>query len=179
MSSETQWILANGHNALLLYHALSHPHSLTEEIKGQVLCHAATEDRRRFVEIIIQHTENRRETFHLALQVAAGEGRALIVGMLIDAGADVNAGPVYYDGRTALQAAAGGGHLEVVETLLTSGADVNSPPAYCSRTALQAAAGGGHLEVVERLLTAGADVNAGPADHGGRTALQAAAGGGH
>jgi ankyrin repeat protein len=179
MPSEMKWILANGHNSLLLYHALSDSPYLTEAIKGEILRHAAIADRPHFVEILIRHTESRRETLSMALQLAAREGRVLIVMMLLAAMADVNT-PERVDGRTALQAAAGGGHIEVVEKLLAANANINAPAeGYGGRTALQAAAEGGHVEVVEKLLAAKADINAPATVVNGRTALQAAAGGGH
>ena len=121
-----------------------------------------------------------REHGLTVLQGAAKEGNLDAVGMLIEAGADVNALADYYNGSTALQAAAGGGHYSALEMLLKAGADVNAEPALISgRTALQAAAGGGHHIALDMLLKAGADVNAPPARSGGFTALQAAAGGGH
>ncbi|KAK3373896.1 hypothetical protein B0T24DRAFT_529350, partial [Lasiosphaeria ovina] len=115
-----------------------------------------------------------------ALQPASEGGHLAVVERLLVAGADVNAGPARYSGRTALQAASEGGHLAVVERLLVAGADVNAGPASLDgRTALQAASKGGHLAVVERLLVAGADVNSGPTYYNGRTTLQAASEGGY
>ena len=176
-ASKIQWILAHGHNALLLHQALYHSSSVTEEMKGNIFHRAAIEDRCRYVETMTQYIENTSKILARALVDAAKEGRAIITLMLVTAGANVNAA---VDDRTALQAAAEGGHLEVAERLLAATADVNAPAAeYSGRTALQAAAEGGHLEVVERLLAAAADVNAPAAEYSGRTALQAAAGGGH
>jgi ankyrin repeat protein len=174
--SKIRWILAHGHSALLLHQALYHSNSITEEMMRNIFYQAAIEDRCRYVEIMTQYIENTSKTLAQALVDAAKEGRAIIILMLVTAGANVNAA---VDRRTALQAAAGGGHLEVVERLLAARADVNAPAAVRGRTALQAAAGGGHLEVVERLLAATADVNAPAAEYSGQTALQAAAEGGH
>jgi len=74
----------------------------------------------------------------------------------LEKGADVNAAPASWCGRTALQAAAEGGHLAVVDRLLEKGADVNAEPTAYGRTALQAAMEGGHHAVVKRLYRAGA-----------------------
>lgn len=114
------------------------------------------------------------------LQVAAGGGHLAAMELLVDKGANVNAGPALVQGRTALQAAASGGHLDAVKLLLDKGADINAEPAENQgRTALQAAVEFGHLDVIQLLLDRGANVNAKPASQQGRTALQAAAEGGH
>jgi ankyrin repeat protein len=173
-ASKIRWILAHGHNALLLHQALYHSSSVTEEMKRNIFHHATIENRCRYVEIMTQYTKNTSETLARALVGAAKEGRAIIILMLVTAGANVNAA---VKDRTALQVAAKGGHLEAVERLLAAKAHVDAPLKY-GRTALQAAARGGHLEVVERLLAAKGDVNA-PTARDGLTALQAAARGGH
>jgi ankyrin repeat protein len=114
------------------------------------------------------------------LLLAARNGHIEVVERLLAANADVNAGILRTDGRTAIQAAAEGGYLKIVERLLAANANVNAAATEYGRTALQAAARVGHLEVVERLLTANAAVNAAGGDGlGGRTAIQAAAEGGH
>jgi ankyrin repeat protein len=99
-----------------------------------------------------------------------------ITQLLLSQGAEINATPAEYYGRTALQAASEAGHLEIVQLLLEKGADVNAEPAEdYGRTALQAASEAGHLEIVQLLLSQGANINAKPATLGeGRTALQAA-----
>jgi ankyrin repeat protein len=81
---------------------------------------------------------------------AARDGDVGEVGLLIDAGADVDAGedtPLYY--------AAYGGHIDVVRVLIDAGAKVEDC-AYTFATAAER----GHKEVVGALLDAGADVNA-------------------
>ena len=135
-------------------------------MKRNIFHHATIEDRCRYIEIMTQYTENTSETLTLILVDAAKEGRAIIISILVTAGANINA---VADDRTALQAGAGGGHLEVVERLLAARAQVNAAAGRSGRTALQAAAEGGHLEVVERLLAATADVNAPAAWYNGRT----------
>jgi ankyrin repeat protein len=51
------------------------------------------------------------------LQATSEGGHLEVVERLLTAGANVNADPARYDGRTALQAACEGGHLEIVERL--------------------------------------------------------------
>lgn len=91
------------------------------------------------------------------LAVAAGGGnmvphggKAEIVQMLIDAGADVNWG----DGE-ALRNAAWSGNAEIVKMLLTAGANPNLKD-RSDMTPLSRAKGMGHSEVVEILVAAGA-----------------------
>jgi ankyrin repeat protein len=172
-----QWLLAHGHYALLLYQVRHQSHILTENVKYEILHNAAIHDRYRFIEVIVQLSNNTSKTLNHGLLYAAREGCNNALASLLRAGADVN---VQVCDRTAVQAAAEGGHLEVVERLLAAKADVNARAAdENGRTALRAAAEGGHLEVVERLLAAKADVNAPAGEWDGRTALQAAAEGGH
>ncbi|KAJ5511137.1 hypothetical protein N7453_003240 [Penicillium expansum] len=166
-----QWLLANGHFALLLYCARHQSHYLTEDLKDEILRGAAIHNRYRYTEAIIPLNNTKKILDH-ALSYAALDGcnRSLLA--LLKAGAGIDA---QVNGRRALQTAAGEGHLELVQTLLEKKASVNAPPSRCGLTALQAAAGGGHLKVVQTLLAAKAWVDA----RGGVTALEAAAGGGH
>jgi ankyrin repeat protein len=74
----------------------------------------------------------------MALQAAAGGGHETALGILLKAGADVNALPGKESGLTASQAAAKGGHETALGILLKAGADVNAPPGQWSGlTALQ------------------------------------------
>ena len=111
-----------------------------------------------------------------AIQYAIRKGYIELIGILLNAGADVNAPAGVQYGKTALQEAVEKRDTELVGILLNAGADVNAPAASADgRTALQAAVETGDIELVRILLNAGADVNA-PADGIFRmTALQAAA----
>jgi ankyrin repeat protein len=90
------------------------------------------------------------------LSWAASGGSLAAVQLLLDRGADPDAG--------ALHAAASAGHPEVVERLLAAGADVDRRDRNTGRTPLHAAVdatpGGDAPAVVRLLLAAGADVNA-------------------
>ena len=71
------------------------------------------------------------------------EDTTMIVQMLLEHGADVNAQGGHYG--NALQAACSGGHDKIVQMLLEQGADVNAQRVdRLSVTALQAACSGGH-----------------------------------
>lgn len=106
------------------------------------------------------------------LAVAVDGGRADIVQLLLDNGADASARS--NDGQTPLQMAAKAGNLALVQILLDAGADVNAKPAYWpGQTAFQAAAKRGYIDVVQLLLDNGADMNIRSWDD--RTGLQIAA----
>jgi ankyrin repeat protein len=76
-----------------------------------------------------------------------------VVGTLIKAGANVNAGS---EGEiTPLIIAAAEGHIEIVKALLDAGADVNAKD-YNSRTALMMAKAQEHAEIADLLKRAGA-----------------------
>ncbi|KAH7239769.1 ankyrin repeat-containing domain protein [Fusarium solani] len=108
-----------------------------------------------------------------ALMSAVARENIVLVRMLLNLGADVNARGCE---GTALQLASAQGNLKLVQLLLKGGADVNSAVQNHKRgrTALQAAAGSGDEDLVECLLKAGAQVNALPSSCEGRTAVQAA-----
>ena len=92
-----------------------------------------------------------------ALLIAAFDGHAAIVHVLLDAGADAQA--VNKDGRTALMLAARGkkpGHVAASLILLYHGADVNVVTKD-GVTALMAAALGGQPILVQAMLDKGAD----------------------
>ena len=110
------------------------------------------------------------------LQMAAVLGKAEVVGILLEHGADINAPAVDEGGMTALQAAARAGNFGLVQTLLNSGSEINAAASHNGgRTALQAAAENGNVVLAKFLIQAGADVNADASPRSGRTCLQAAA----
>lgn len=114
------------------------------------------------------------------IQAAAESGSQVLVDLLLDLGADINAPPSPSGGRTALQAACFGGHVNMVKHLLSKGANLSEAAAkHGGYTALEAACRVGEQEIVEILLAGGADVNAGGASRTGGSALHAAAEGGH
>jgi serine/threonine-protein phosphatase 6 regulatory ankyrin repeat subunit B len=99
------------------------------------------------------------------LIAAAGAGRAGVVSLLIDAGAQVDKVDVHK--LTPLMHACHYGHLEVVLLLLNKGASPDPRPGKLR--ALTLAAEGGHDRVVSLLVARGADINY--ADKTGTTAL--------
>lgn len=98
-------------------------------------------------------------------------GREEIVGLLLEAGADVNARTDR--GTHALHAAAQHGYDPILHRLLAAGADVN-PRNDEGQTPLFLAIRNGHEESAEALLARGAEVNV--VDIHGRTPLHYAAG---
>lgn len=93
-----------------------------------------------------------------ALQAAAENGHIAVVQMLLEEGAQVNAGDGSYDG-TALLAACAMGNEEVARLLLENGADTEAKN-IDGATALLWAAGNGYEDIVQLLLDKGADIEA-------------------
>lgn len=93
------------------------------------------------------------------LLLAAMNGNASIIDLLIRGGADANA-PLTVHGDTALMMAARTGKTDAVRTLLDHGADVNAVETWGGTTALMWAVEQGHLEGASLLLDHGADVSA-------------------
>ena len=115
--------------------------------------------------------DSANEEGQTALHLAARGGHLKTVGLLIGAGADVNARdandwtPLF---KAAYNHELDTGYPLVVKALVDAGADVNARIFY-GLTPLMLAAGGGEAAVCEVLLNAGADVKA--TNDGGRSAL--------
>jgi ankyrin repeat protein len=110
------------------------------------------------------------ELHQTPLHPAAYAGLTAIVGLLVKAGADIDARDL--KGSTPLREAAYKGRTEVASLLLDAGADVNAQDRE-QRTPLHWAAERGRTELAALLLGKGADVNA--SDVHGRTPLADAA----
>jgi ankyrin repeat protein len=99
---------------------------------------------------------------YTALYLAIRREHNHMVQLLLEKGANVNAGPPEY--FTALHAAAEWGNEEVVQALLQRGADIDAKykggDDDCGYTALHVAAEQGHEHIVRILLQEGADPNA-------------------
>ena len=106
-----------------------------------------------------------------ALHLAATERAPTITGMLLERGAELDAG-----GCQPLHVAARAGSLAVASLLIETGADVNAHDAV-GESPLHAAARGGHQFLVELLSKRGATLAA--TGRSGRQALHWAADGGH
>jgi len=101
------------------------------------------------------------------LHIAASNGQAEIAALLVNAGADIEAGAQGYpDNRvfdaTPLIVAAQRGHSKIAEVLIHAGADVNAETRDLGGTfsAIQYAAWDGHTEVVRLLVASGVDIEA-------------------
>lgn len=116
----------------------------------------------------------------LALHRAAEGGAGVLVGLLLEAGASVDARTRFrtpmHGRETALILAARSGHDGVAKLLLDHHADADLLDAN-HRSALSHAAEAGHTAIVKRLLGVGSAVD--PVDDAGRTPLHWAIQGGH
>lgn len=104
-----------------------------------------------------------------ALHLAVDMGKAQVVKLLLEHGADKNGKDSY--GQSLIMTAASNHHVEVLKQLVAAGADVNAANQY-RITPLAVAAEQGHLDEVNLLVAAGANVNA--RDTAGGTALSVA-----
>ncbi|XP_062309106.1 ankyrin repeat and KH domain-containing protein 1-like isoform X4 [Osmerus eperlanus] len=111
-----------------------------------------------------------------ALTLACFQGRAEVVGLLLNRRANVEHRAK--TGLTPLMEAASGGYAEVGRVLMDRCADVNAPPVPSSRdTALTIAADKGHHRFCELLIIRGAHIDV--RNKKGNTPLWLAANGGH
>ena len=92
------------------------------------------------------------------MELAATNGNAAIVRLLLDAGAD--AGSANPEGETALMTAARAGSIETTTLLASRGADVNARESWFGETALMWAAAENHADMVRTLASLGAEINA-------------------
>ncbi|GES61473.1 ankyrin repeat-containing protein [Aspergillus terreus] len=116
------------------------------------------------------------EEYDTPLQMSTRLGNVEMFQLLWEWGADINAPPAVYNGRTAIQGAAESGNWKILSMLLGAGGHVNAPPgAIEGLTALQAACLNGHSLIAGALLAYGADLNTGPSPVAGLTPIQAAA----
>ncbi|EAU35542.1 predicted protein [Aspergillus terreus NIH2624] len=116
------------------------------------------------------------EAYDTPLQMSTRLGNVEMFQLLWGSGADMNAPPAVYNGRTAIQGAAEGGNWKILSMLLGAGGHVNAPPgAIEGLTALQAACLNGHSLIAGALLAYGADLHTGPSPVAGLTPIQAAA----
>jgi ankyrin len=92
------------------------------------------------------------------LYLAAVNGSASMIGLLLDAGADPNEAGV--EGETVLMTAARTGAVPAARVLLARGAEVDRREQWHGQTALMWAAAQGHPDMIRELLQHGADVNA-------------------
>lgn len=110
------------------------------------------------------------------LQMSARLGNLEIYQLLLSNGADVNAPPAAFNGRTAIQGAAESGNWEILSMLQRAGAEINAPAGEkLGMSALQAACLNGHPLMAGFLLAHGANLNAAPSSVAGLTPIQAAA----
>ena len=101
------------------------------------------------------------------MQVAAENGHADVVRLLLKASADIDTADKGSDGMiitdrfpSPVYLAARGGHTEVVNALVSAGAAINRVRATDGATPLYIAAQEGHVGVVLALIDACADVHA-------------------
>lgn len=98
------------------------------------------------------------ESGRTALIDAASRGQTEAVGVLLAAGADVEA-KTKIEEKTAVLLAADQGHVKIVQMLVGNRSNVNARDGN-GKTALIIAAARGHTEIVQLLLEKGADINA-------------------
>ncbi len=124
----------------------------------------------------IGHLSGYPGRYGTAVQIGAHQGNRMLVQLLCDAGADVNAPAYPMGGRTALQAAIENGDHTVIEFVLAAGADVNAAAAENHGiTALAATIMRQDPNTLSSIIEAGANLQQMPVRHSEVTALAAAA----
>lgn len=101
------------------------------------------------------HVEIRNYEGLTPLHLAVQNGDQTLTGILLDSGAEINAGD-NKSGRSPLVHAVENKSLDMVLLLIERGCDVNAQ-SYSGNTALHSACGRGHIEMVRVLLKNGAD----------------------
>ena len=93
------------------------------------------------------------------LFMAAQSGHVDVVGVLVDAGANVYQARTD-DGTTPLFMAAQNGHVDVVGVLVDAAANVNQAKTDSGATPLHIASHNNHLHVIQELINARVDIHA-------------------
>ncbi|KAJ7144592.1 ankyrin repeat-containing domain protein [Mycena epipterygia] len=149
---------------------------IKEDGSGSGLQHAVAERNANNVDL---SEGSKREVYDWALWVATLAGHEIIVRLLLEHGANVNAeGRDFNLGQdfSVLWVASEKGHEAIVKLLIAHGADVNAENGWRAG-ALQAASEQGYPAIFKLLIQQGADINA--KIKGQPSALQAASAQGH
>ncbi|KAI8626815.1 ankyrin [Xylariaceae sp. FL1651] len=123
---------------------------------------------------------NATETFRMInsytpIHLASLRGQLHLVRALLDAGADINAGPWHTREKTLCRLIERE-RFDIVHLLLQHNINIDTPHIrLCGDTVLQAAAKKGHLGIMDRLLQYGADPNTPGAMIDGQSAIERAA----
>jgi ankyrin repeat protein len=123
---------------------------------------AAMKNDAELAQMLVYAGANVRATTRLGantpLIIAARNGNAPVVDVLLKAGADAVAPTT--TGTTPLMLAAASGNVDAVKALLAAGAEVDAKEQSMQQTALMFAAAFTRVDVMKSLIAAGADVKA-------------------